>query len=618
MITEKMRNKLLSLFAFSIFALVFVMSAVSAVTLAEWPLTSDGSPVSVVTNLTAGTFTNSSGISQVTFSAVNGATSSEWSTDTINNSEYFEVIISPQTGNNLLISQISFNYSRSDTGPVNYTFQWDDNAAFSSPITISTGNPNNITEQTATSSLSISASASKTIYLRWFAYNAGSSLGTFRVKSLNIQGTVTPIITPITEPSEITACSAIGNPGELKVKKIDFKNNGLSSGVKFGDDNEWFPFEELEVEIQLKNEGNDNIDDISVEWGIWDIKAQNWIIDLDEEDEINIKDGDTETITATFTIDDDLDVDLEDLTDGENYRFYVVATGTVDNDTSPETCISDYEKSSIIIESDFVIVDNIQMPETVRCGETVTVTADVWNIGDRDQDEVSVRITNKELNLAENVIVGDINAFDNERISFSFTIPKDAEEKTYPYPIMFKVYDEDGDVYVNDFDDDYSEFAFPLSIEGSCTGTSSSVTVTANLVSGGKAGEDLVVKAIITNSGTSLATYSISASGYGQWASSYDVEPKTLALAAGQLGEVLFTFNVNKDASGEQTFMIEIVSGDEITTQPVSILIEPSGSLFGITGFSIAGNTGLWALGFLNIILVLIIIFVAIRITRKK
>src|SRR3989304_102024 len=128
-------------------------------------------------------------------------------------------------------------------------------------------------------------------------------------------------------PTEITTCTTIGNPGDLEVKQIDFKNNGLvSSHATFGEDDTWFPFEEIEVEIELENNGDENVDDVSVEWGLWNVQTNQWVIDLDDEDELNVKDGDSETLTVTFTVDDNLDVDLDELTDGSDYRLYVIAT----------------------------------------------------------------------------------------------------------------------------------------------------------------------------------------------------------------------------------------------------------------------------------------------------
>ena len=421
-------------------------------------------------------------------------------------------------------------------------------------------------------------------------------------------------------PLEATQCSAIGNPGQLDINKIDFQNNGM--GVRtFGQDDEWFPMEEIEVEIEVENNGNDDVDDVSVEWGLWDAQAGEWVIDIDEEDELNIKDGDKETFTVTFTIDDDLDVNLEDLNDGDHYKLYVVATGTVDSATSPETCASDFETASIIIESDFVVLTNVEIPEIVQCGETVQVSADVWNIGDGDQDEVSVEIFGREsvLGVSETVEMGDIDAFDRQPLSFSFDVPRnlDGTGKTF-YALTMQVLDEDGDVYQNDFDDDDSEFIIPFKVEncGATNGTSDAVAVSASLVSGGSAGGEMVVKATILNNDDSLKSFAVSASGFTEWADGVSVDKSTLVLNAGQSGDVVFTFDVKESASGAYTFYIEAISGSEVTRQPVSVTIEPRNgfeglkSLFGV-------NWPIWVIGFLNLLLVIIIIVVAIRVAKK-
>ena len=137
------------------------------------------------------------------------------------------------------------------------------------------------------------------------------------------------------------------------------------------------------------------------------------------------------------------------------------------------------------------------------------------------------------------------------------------------------------------------------------------------MVSGGKAGQDLVVKATVTNTGTTSSTYTLSSSGHGQWASTYTVAPSTLTLTAGQTGEATFTFKVNSDALGEQTFYIELVSGTQVTRQPVSVAIEKAGFFDSITGGAIGGNGLLWGLGILNIVLIIVIILVALRVMRK-
>ena len=73
--------------------------------------------------------------------------------------------------------------------------------------------------------------------------------------------------------------------------------------------------------------------------------------------DFNLKDGKDEITTINFKLEEELDVDLEDLNDGKNYLFYVQATGDVDNDNNDRTCASDTEDVELIIESDFVVLD---------------------------------------------------------------------------------------------------------------------------------------------------------------------------------------------------------------------------------------------------------------------
>lgn len=400
---------------------------------------------------------------------------------------------------------------------------------------------------------------------------------------------------------------------------LDVTIKGIEVKEGFGEDENWLAMDEVEIEIRVENNGDYDIDDITLEWGIADEGLNDWVIEFDEIDEFNLKDGDDEIFTITFILDeDDLDMDLEDII-GNDYNLVVRATGTIDDNDADEldnqeTCAADFKDVSIE-DSNAVILSNFQLPESVSCGSTVEISADAWNIGDRDEDEVSVTITNKELKLSEDITLGDIDAFDNQKLSFTFTVPSDATEKSYN--ILFRVYDEDNDLYEVGEDDDPSEFNIELKVEGGCTDSASLVTVKADLVSGGKAGQDLVVKATLTNAGSNSATYTLSASDYGQFASQYDVQPSTLTLAAGKSGEATYTLKVSKDAFGEQMFYLELVSGSQVTRQPVSVTIQKAGLLDSITGSAISGNSLVWGLGLLNVILVIVIIFVAIRVARK-
>jgi hypothetical protein len=89
-------------------------------------------------------------------------------------------------------------------------------------------------------------------------------------------------------------------------------------------------------------------------------------------------------------------------------------------------------------------------------------------------------------------------------------------------------------------------------------------------------------------------------------------------LTAGSAQDVLIKLKANEGVSGDKNFNIVMKEGSKVLTQPVSVSV--SGNGFSITGLfaGLGGNTYLWAIGALNVLLVLIIIVVAIRVVRKK
>lgn len=425
-----------------------------------------------------------------------------------------------------------------------------------------------------------------------------------------------------TNPQEVIDCNSTGNPGNLDVRKIDFTNDGLQTLTTFGDDNSWYPFERITADIDVRNKGNERVNNIEIDWGLWDTKANGgaggWVISPDNLKDFDLKDGDSQSSTVSFKIDDKMDVDLADLTDGNHYRLYAIATGEVDNTTAPQTCAYSYKEASINLERDFVILSNVDVPEATQCGSTMDVTANVWNIGSRDQNSVYLSVfsdINGSSKLLQNVPVGDLNSFDNKLTTFTFSIPGSAKEGTHH--LTMNVNDENNETFQN-ANDDYSTYTIPFSVSGGCgVASGDNIGVSATLVSGGKAGQDLVIGTTITNSGSSTATYLITASSFAPWASSYEVNPSSLTLAPGASGQATFTLHVAKDASGENTFYIELVSGNNVKRQPVSVSIQSAGFFDSITGSAVGNNGLLWGLGILNLVLVVVIILVAVRVMRK-
>lgn len=407
-------------------------------------------------------------------------------------------------------------------------------------------------------------------------------------------------------------CESVKNDGKLKAS-ID--NIDVINDYDFGDSNEWYMFDEIQVDVLVENNGNEDINNIVVEWGLYDTQSKEWAIELNEENDFDLNSDDDNTITFTFTLNNKLDEKLKDLEKGD-YVLYVRATGEIDGGTykGEDTCSSDSDTSKLVIDKDFVILNNIQVPATIQCDSETQISADVWNIGSRDQNNVYINVYNKELGIDQDVQVGDIDSFESSDFNFNLQLPKEIQEKKYT--LTLTVYDDNNDVFENG-NNDKSAFPVSLNVQGSCSVPKASLT--AVLESGGQAGKQLVVRATITNTGTKSTIYLLSALDYTGWASSATFDKSALTLDTGNSEDVLITFDVNKDAIGTNSFNLKVLSGNElVVSQPVQIDITKSG-ISGITGNLFSGNNGyIWGIGILNLILIILIIVIAVRIARKK
>lgn len=617
-----MKTKTFSNTILSVFALVFLMSFASAATLAEWNLTSDGNAINVDSNVNAGTFSSTG----VTFNAfgTNGANAEDWSTtSSVDTSKYFEVTISPQSGSSITIADIDFDYSASIIGPASFELQYSKQSGFASPISVVTKNDVSSTiGNSQNSGLSISVASGETLTLRWYGYDFSAATNEFHIKNLKMEGTTTQPVTSI--PEDVQECTTTGNPSQLEIKNIDFS---VTEG--FGDDNDyWYPFDEIEVEFDVQNDGSWDVDDLEIKVCLYDTSAEECVMDEDDMDindnkfNLDWDDDDEQTVILTF------DVDPDKLNEGNtDYEFYIIVEGTIDDNDAgsldnQDVCVSDSENIEIRTDETFIILNNFNHPETVTCGEDVLVSFDVWNIGDQkiDKEDIFIQVFNQELKLEKTIEMdSDVRALDSERVEFSFKFPEDADEKWYTFDLS--VFDNDdmdsGDIYENS-ENDEAEYETSIKVEG-CSSSQASALVSASLVSGGKAGEELEIKATVTNTGDKSAVFTINPSDYNAWASLTSIDKTSLNLASGASGDVTIKFAVDEDASGDNTFSIEILSdGKSVIKQPVSVSIE-DGSGFGITGSSIfsGDNTYLWIIGGLNVLLVVIIIIVAISVAKK-
>lgn len=414
------------------------------------------------------------------------------------------------------------------------------------------------------------------------------------------------------EVERTTFCEkGCANVGNLRVSDEDFS---VKEG--FGEDEDfWYPMDEIEVEFNLENKGED-MKDVEIKVCLWDEKDKSCIMDEDDmdisEDDFDLDEDDDQDVILTFTL------DLDDMEESTNYVLYVSATGEVDEGTyeGNTTCVSFSQEVEIRTDEAFVIVDDIDFnSESIAAGDTITVTGKAYNIGDEDMDddEVYVRVYNKELGLDKIVEFNDgIDSFESESFEVSFVVPSNA--KNGKYNIDFTVYDDEkiADKYIMETsEDDEAEYTYSIIVQGAASDITASID--AELISEEvKAGSEIKIKATVTNTGSKTATLSLSAVGYSTWAEGAQLSKDVVVLSQGASEEITLTMKAKSDASGSQDFDLKVMSeGKTIATQPVSLEVAQGFS------FNLGSDWYLWAIGAFNFILVLAIVIAVVRILRK-
>ena len=422
--------------------------------------------------------------------------------------------------------------------------------------------------------------------------------------------------TEVSLGQEVSFCGDVENNADLKIDSLDFQ---VTKG--FGDsDRYWYPLDEVEVDARVKNTGSWDVRDIEIQACLWDNDKKECV--LDEGDmkispsTFDLNSGRRKDIKLTFK------VNPRYLNEGStHYTFYLKAKGQIDDSQSPydrnDSCFSDY-KGDINIRTNekFIIFDNFNYPETVDAGTFVPISADVWNVGDRviDKDRVFINVYSRELGINKMIDFSRLNSLDSEPLYINLQIPSNAEEKIYP--LTFSVYRTnntfDNEIY-EDSEGDKSQFEIYLNIKNPSLNLPKA-DVSASLNSSAVAGEPIIINVNVENTGRKQASYNLKVSG-ADWTSSLSLDKEDFVLLPGEHAEAVLTLKPNKDISGNKTFNLDVYSNNTlVTSQSVSISIEPKKELL---WDKIKENPYNWGLGAINVILIIIIIVIAIRVLRK-
>ena len=171
-----------------------------------------------------------------------------------------------------------------------------------------------------------------------------------------------------------------------------------------------------------------DIEDIEVMITIKDIDDGD---DLEESAEIDtLKDGKKETVSLDFEIPLEVDEDV--------YDVIIEVDGEDENNTNHEA------EWNIQLEinkdkHDIIVHDATLSKTSVECGKSVMFDAEIINIGSSDEDDISVRITNSDLDLDyEKSDIELEEGTDDNKYELSTTIDVGSKVEAGTYPIQIE------------------------------------------------------------------------------------------------------------------------------------------------------------------------------------
>lgn len=489
------------------------------------------------------------------------------------------------------------------------------------PTTISDGKGNEVTISPITAVIfnDVAPAATKNVELKYTGDLAKLALGEF---SKDISVYAVDIADPTKNLTKTTSLKALntycsaGNLGDLEIDRLKFTNNGL------GSKDEWYLTDEIDVELRVNNDGDEDIDDVVVEWGLYNEQTGDFIIE-EEEKSFNLDSDEKETLNFKFKLDPN-DFDADD--DEDDFVFYARAYS---DDLGEEiSCTSNSENIKIMRDKHFVVINGlIVSSNVVPCGGFLEGDFEVWNIGNSDEDDVSVLITNAELGISEKLDIGTLDILEDKKLTFNIKIPQNEEEKIYT--LRFEVLDEDGDVFQNDNDEE-SKTSLIVDVQGNCgkgeeEPTLPGVLITADLdpeTPEAVAGKQVIVKTSLRNTGDAETTYIVSVVGNSAWSSLNSIDPRAITLAPGESKIVNIILDIDANAEGNKEFTITANYGDKVTEQKVALTVsKPQTAVttdLGPIGEHLKKNWFIYLIVLVNIILIIAIIIVIARMVSPR
>jgi hypothetical protein len=387
------------------------------------------------------------------------------------------------------------------------------------------------------------------------------------------------------------------------------------------DDEDFYPGSEIEITVDVENDGNDDLEDIVVEAVLYDVtdgkkldSIQTDAFDLDED----------EDTTAELTIEVPKEID-----EGNTIILFVSAYEDGNDD---ENCDYEYDNNLDFNRRKHDITVNTLTDSalTVKPGKTVEVRFDIENVGARDEEGVYITLKNAELGINKKSEAFDIDAYekgDDDEYTITMILSVLANAKPGDYELEINVYNEDGKVYS-------SGLGFlTLTVEGTTTSvTQTTTTGAATITVEGlpetvETGKSLSIPVKVTNTAGTDKEYKILLTNIADWAESTSVIDAYLT--SGQTSTYYLTLVPKTDATeGQHSATVNVKEGTTtVTTKTLSFTTpEKTDSITGGTVIGVEdkgafqnvfGGTTFWIIG--DLVLVIVgIFFIKMLFTKKE
>lgn len=360
-------------------------------------------------------------------------------------------------------------------------------------------------------------------------------------------------------PQDLCSDGTTDDPdGNLKIDDIDDPNNG----------DEFDPGDRIDIDVKIENDYDEDLD----------VKLTAFLIDKEEDDVLpNAEDSDVQEIdegeTEEFEFDIKVPADIEEKSTSR-YAVYIQATEEGNED---DHCVWKQVDIDIDKEKDSVLVEDINVQDTLICGILNDIEVDIVNAGTKDQDNVKVilSISGVTLNAVEKTWeIPEIKDGKDMTLTFSINLPAGIAEGDHT--INAKIYDGDGRDYKNGYSGEkVTIICAPAEPEASLTLSPPSISVRKD--------SSFTVTATVTNTGDTEETFTLKVTPIGAWIDPFET---SFTLDIGESQAEVLTFIAKQEGSQSATVEVLDVDGEELPTRTTKILTASITSTFpsGITG----------------------------------